>query len=80
MYLCKQSSVGMGIGVYVCVIINQISSIQLFVCVCNGSTPGSAVRAAPQMCVCLCTRKIKGGHGCVYVRVYFIISLRSTVT
>ena len=28
-------------------------------CVCKGSSPGSAVRGA---CICLCTRKIKRGH------------------
>ena len=39
------------------------------VCVCNGSTPGSSIRCAPQMCVCVWAQlhKIKGGHGCVCV-------------
>ena len=55
MCLCKQSSMGIGIGVCmcdVCVIINQISSRQLLVCVCNGSTPGRAVNARTR-CVCV---------------------------
>ena len=39
------------------------------VCVCNESTPGKAVNRAHQMCLCLCTHKIKGGHECVYMRV-----------
>ena len=42
------------ICVCVCVIINQISSRQLLVCVCNGSAPGSPIRCAPYMCVCVC--------------------------
>ena len=65
--LCKQSSLGMGIDV--CVIINQISNRQLLVCVCNGSAPGSAKKRCAQRCMCVCTRESKGGYGCVYVRV-----------
>ena len=48
--------------VYAWVIIKQISSTQLLLCVCNGS----AMRVAPRdVGKCLCTRKIKGSHGCV---------------
>ena len=44
---------GYGYGcVYVCVIINQISSRQLLVCVCYQSTPGKAVNARTR-CVCV---------------------------
>ena len=44
---------GYGYGcVYVCVIINQISSRQLLVCVCYRSTPGRAVNARNR-CVCV---------------------------
>ena len=39
--------------VYVCVIINQISSRQLLVCVCYQSTPGTAVNART---ICVCVR------------------------
>ena len=66
--------------VYVCVIINQISSRQLLVCVCYQSTPGRAVNART-ICVCVFgTRKIKGGHECVYVCLSGIITLPSTDT
>ena len=46
-------------------------------CVWNGSAPRSAIRGTPQMCVCvrLCTRKIKGEHGCIYVCVCRLSSL-----
>ena len=40
--------------VYAWVIIHQISNRQLLVCMCNGSTPESAVRDAPQICVWVC--------------------------
>ena len=33
--------------VRVCVIITQISSTQLLVCVCNGSAPGGAIKEEP---------------------------------
>ena len=39
--------------VYVCVIINQISSRQLLECVCYQSTPGRAVNART---ICVCVR------------------------
>ena len=63
----------------VCVILKQISSTQLLVCVCvcNGSAPRSAIKEVPRD-VCLYTRKIKGRHGCVYVSV--IITLPSTAS
>ena len=51
---------------YGCVIINQIASRRLLDCVCNRNAPGSAIRDAPRD-VCLCTRKIKGGPGCMCV-------------
>ena len=48
---------GHGYGcVYVYVITKQISSTQLFVCVCNGSAPGRAIKEAPR-------------DECVYMRV-----------
>ena len=59
--------------VYVFVIINQISSKQLLVCVCvcNGSAPGYPIRDAPQMCgVCVCVRHHHSpvdSYLCVYV-------------
>ena len=55
-------------GECMCVIIKQISSTQLLVCVgvCNGSPPGSAIKQAPRdVCVCLYTREIKWRLGCV---------------
>ena len=78
MCLRKQPRVGMGTGVYVCVIINQISSRQLLVCECNGCTPGKAVNGTNQVCVCvcLCKRKIKGGDKCVYRCVSLSLSRR----
>ena len=45
--MCKQSTWA---WVWVCVIINQLSSRQLLVCLCNGSAPGSP-DARPR-CVC----------------------------
>ena len=53
MYLCKQSSVGMGIGVSS---LNK-SPVHSYLCVgvFNGSAPGSAIKKRPEMCVCVCT-------------------------
>ena len=82
--ICVVHATKRGYG-YVCVIIKKISSTQLLVCVCvcvcvcvSWSAPGSAIKEAPRdVWVCLCARKIKGRHGCVYVCVYVIITLPS---
>ena len=65
MCLCKQGSVE--IGVCMCVIINQISSRQLLVCVLLKHSQ-KGCKCAHHMCVCSCTHKIKGGHEFVSVR------------
>ena len=54
--------------VWVCecvsVIINQSSIGLLLVCVYNESAPKNVIRSAPlDACVCMCTRKKKGGTG-----------------
>ena len=59
MCLCKQSNVDMRwvrVCVYVSIIINQISSRQLLVCVCNGIAPGSANIRLTMRCTNLCMR------------------------
>ena len=64
--------------VYVRVSSLNKSPVQSYLCVCNGSAPGSAIKEALRdVWVCLCTRKIKGRHGCVYVCVSGIITLPS---
>ena len=65
--------------VYVCVIINQISSRQLLVCVCYQSTPGRAVNART---ICVCVRahvRLRVGMS-VCMCVSGIITLPSTAT
>ena len=62
MCLCKQSSMGMGM----CVPSSNTSPVHSHLCVCNGSTPESYIKGAPRD-VCLCTHKIKGRHGWVFL-------------
>ena len=61
--------------VYVCVIINQISSRQLLVCVCYQSTPGRAVNART-----ICVRVRAHVRLRVGMSVSGIITLPSTAT
>ena len=56
MFLCKQLSVGMGMGVCMCVSSLNKSPVHrylcVYVCVCNRSAPGSALKEAPRdVCV-----------------------------
>ena len=52
MCLCNESSVGMGMGVCMRVSSLNKSPVHSYLCVCNGSAPGSAIKEAPQdVCV-----------------------------
>ena len=58
----------MGMGVCMCVSSSTKSPVDSYLCVCVLSKHSwKGCKCTHHMCVCLCTRKIKGGHECVYV-------------
>ena len=63
---------GLGMGVCMDVLLLNKSLVHsyLCVCVCNGSAIKEAAR---DVCVSLCTHKIKCRHGCVSVSVVFTL-------
>ena len=68
MCLCKQWSADMSMGVCMCVSSSTKSPVDSYLCVCVLSKHfWKGRKCAHQMCVCSCTRKIKGGHECVCV-------------